>query len=279
MSSLEYSNAAKNILNRFYSVEVMLYVEGDDDIPFWEYMFSKFSQHHVKVQQVGGKKNLEKYADDVFSNRVKALIAMDSDLSIFEDEIAHPNIIKTYGYSIENTLIFEETIQGVIRTIGRLSRKSITIDECREWLDKVNVAILPLLIGAIKNEQDSSGVSVYGDNACKFLKGQKTPELCSNKISNHLERIGFDILDDKAREIEADILSKIDRPIYLLNGHFLFSALLSFVSNTIRKIRSKVSISNESLFGSLLLAFESAFGEDHPHYAHYRNCISGVSIT
>ncbi len=61
MAKLEYSVGAKNVLTRFYRVDKMLYVEGDDDVPFWEFMFEKFADFNVEVQEVGGKEELRKY--------------------------------------------------------------------------------------------------------------------------------------------------------------------------------------------------------------------------
>ncbi len=279
MDSLEYSDQAKNVLNRFYNVEIMLYVEGDEDVPFWEFMFSRFSEHKVKVQKVGGKNNFKSYIDDVFSGKINAIIAMDSDLSCFVDEMQHPNIIKTYGYSVENTLIYKETIQSVIRSIGKLSRKEIPVEDCGSWLEKVGELSCPLLMCAIKNEKESCGLSVFGDNAFRFLKGKKTPELCTNKISAHIDGLGLSFSEEEVLIIKEELQTKVDSPTDLVNGHFLFSALLSFVSNTIRKIRSKVSISNESLYGALVLAFESTFNEGHPHYSHYQSSVSSIVLT
>lgn len=44
MGELSYSNEANNLLNRFYGVEKILYVEGDDDIPFWEIILKSYPQ-------------------------------------------------------------------------------------------------------------------------------------------------------------------------------------------------------------------------------------------
>ncbi len=41
MDEFHYSSEAENILNRFYQAEIMVYVEGDDDICFWETYFQQ----------------------------------------------------------------------------------------------------------------------------------------------------------------------------------------------------------------------------------------------
>lgn len=38
---LVHSNEGSSVLNQFYGTRVVLYVEGDDDIPFWNELFSK----------------------------------------------------------------------------------------------------------------------------------------------------------------------------------------------------------------------------------------------
>lgn len=42
-NSLEHSDAGVSVLNLFNESRVMIYVEGDDDIPFWNHLFKKFA--------------------------------------------------------------------------------------------------------------------------------------------------------------------------------------------------------------------------------------------
>jgi hypothetical protein len=98
MVDFSYSTEAKNVLNKFYRVEKILYVEGDDDIPFWECVFDKLSPFSVKVKEAGGKSEAKKYAAEIVTGAADYLVAMDADYDklFFQDD--HPNVIYTYGY-------------------------------------------------------------------------------------------------------------------------------------------------------------------------------------
>src|SRR5688572_12199253 len=99
MDDLEYSIDAKNVLNDFHEVDLMFYVEGDDDVPFWEFMVGKFSRLSFKVESVGGKSNLKRYVDDIFDEKINGVAGLDLDFSIFDKIKIHPRIVRTYGYS------------------------------------------------------------------------------------------------------------------------------------------------------------------------------------
>jgi hypothetical protein len=279
MPKLEYSIEASNVINRFYGADVMLCVEGDDDVPFWEFLFMKFSNLSVKVRQVGGKPNLEPYIQEIFKGKLNSIVAMDADYSLFEKEIMHPNILKTYGYSIENTIISVESLKDVIRSIGKIPRGDMSIKECPKWIDDINSKIESLVIFDLENHIKGHGISIVGDNCSRFLKSKSSPKICEKKVSSFIEKLGFDISDEDVERIRNKVLEKYNNFTDIVRGHFLFSTALSFVTKTIKKTGSKVSVSKEAMFGALLLAFEKAFDGKHPHYAHYETLIVNVDIT
>lgn len=47
MPSLDYSLEALNLLNAFHQVDKVVYVEGQDDVPFWEFLFKKFTNLNI----------------------------------------------------------------------------------------------------------------------------------------------------------------------------------------------------------------------------------------
>ena len=75
MADLTYSADAHNVLSKFYNADKMVYVEGDDDVLFWEFIFNKFSNFKVKVQGVGGKPELEKYIKRICDGEINSIAA------------------------------------------------------------------------------------------------------------------------------------------------------------------------------------------------------------
>lgn len=53
MPSLDYSLEALNLLNAFHQVDKVVYVEGQDDVPFWEFLFKKFTNLNIYIEDVG----------------------------------------------------------------------------------------------------------------------------------------------------------------------------------------------------------------------------------
>ena len=278
MPSLEYSDNAINTINLFHRVDVMAYVEGDDDVTFWEYILGEFSDLSFKVQEVGGKPELQKYIDGVFNGKLSCVVAMDSDYSVFGENYMHENILITPGYSIENTLISAETIRDMVRSLGSISKREIPLDDCAVWLNEFEEKVEPLVLHDIENHIRNLGVSVVGDNCDRFFENKSSFRVCDQKVSLYLEGIGFQLSNEKETEIKRVLVENNVEIKEIVRGHFIFSAVWRFVSTMIRKIRSKISISKQALFGALLLAFERIFDDSHPHYNHYQNVVVGINI-
>ncbi len=104
MASLEHSVEAKNVTNKFYQVDKMIYVEGQDDIIFWDIILKEFAQFTFKIEKAGGKEELEKYIEEIKSGVASYFVARDSDYDeiLGFDEVK--GVIRTYGHSIENTI-------------------------------------------------------------------------------------------------------------------------------------------------------------------------------
>lgn len=56
LNKLEHSNEGSSVLNQFYGTRVVLYVEGDDDIPFWNELFKRYAPvNFFTLEQTHGK--------------------------------------------------------------------------------------------------------------------------------------------------------------------------------------------------------------------------------
>ena len=269
MDSFYYSEDARDIVHLFYQADVMVYVEGEDDVPFWEFLFDSLVKYKVEVQDVGGSKELLKYIDDINDGKLQGLIACDSDFEVLKNDLSNSNIIKTYGYSIENTLICESTILKVVKSIGKLSVKNTPNQKLKEWFRLFNNSIEQLILYDIYNEINELGISVVGDNCSRFFKSKNTYEICEFKIDEFIKNISFSVYDNEYDSIRALINGVSRNSTDFIRGHFLFSAVSRFISVTIKQINSKVSISNDALFGAFLLAFENSFDPQHKHYKYY----------
>ncbi len=274
MAELEYSTEARNILNLFYGVENIVYVEGEDDIAFWEHLFEKLSSIKIKAEEAGGKDKLQARIEEIREGSANYCVAMDSDFDWQHDVVSHPQIFSTFGYSMENTIISDSSLQRLISRVARVSMHQVEKEKCQEWLSNLEDEMYSLILADAVNRQQSLGNTVIPGNCDRFLVSKNSCNLSSRKITSHLGALSINIDDEFkeafARKMDKRGLSVVD----VLRGHFLISAAFRFVKDYVARLKTVTSISREMLFGSLMLAFEVSFDENHKHYEYYRMIFS-----
>lgn len=279
MTDFSYSTDAETIMNRFYGVDIMVYVEGQDDIPFWEFMFNKFTSISIEVQEVGSCSALEPYMQKIFSNQINAIVACDMDFSAFRDDtFEHNNIIKTFGYSIENSLLHVDNIYKAIKVIGRLPSKIARKDDVTAWLDPFYLQLEHLIRMDVFNEVNALGVSVVGDNCTRLMKSKVSCELCSDKLEQYIAQIVPNLTGYNNEVIENLISDTGLETKQLLRGHFLFSAVAKFVKSFIKSKGLNMSLSNDALYSAFILSLESTFTESNNEFHYYKETLEGLTI-
>lgn len=243
MSEFSWSANALNVLNQFHEVEFIVFVEGQDDVPFWDIIISYFTTKKFNVKPAGEKSTLKKYLHErtLDSNY---LIAMDSDYDQLNGDLNNQEVMLTYGYSIENTLITPSVIQDLIATHSRIQKSNVEIDSVKKWIDDFEVVIEALLAADILNrEQKITDRQIIPDNASRFYEGNALfPQ--ADKINTYLVQHGFDLDDLSCREkLQHFTIFEITK------GHFVFSAVFKFIKKQVDSYRgNSVSISNESFY-------------------------------
>lgn len=282
MDDFDYSTEAKNVKNQFYGVEKLVYVEGDDDVPFWEFVFEKLADFTVEVGSVGGKAGLKKHIEPIVSNTAEYLVAMDSDFDHFIEAEKHPNIISTYGHSIENTLINNKTIYRIIKNVAKLSIKEVPKKSYELWLKNLNETIKPLVLLDLINDTEGLGFKIFPEhfnNNNTFMKSKNSCEFCKDKINNHIEQLSIKVSKKKLKEKEKLLDEKGLNYYDIFRGHFFISAVIKFIKVQVKKFKKNASISLEMLYSNLMTAFEIIFDEKHPHYEHYRKQILLINLS
>ncbi len=279
MAELIYSDDAENVLCRFYGVKTIVYVEGKDDIPFWEHIFETFAKYSVQVHDAGGVSEIQKYIDRIESGKINAVIACDADFSYADKFPDHKNILRSYGYSIENSMICISSLKKIIRSVGRVPLKNIDENEISIWFKQFGDATNTLVVHDIANHILQEGKVVTGDNCTRFMKSAKSSEVCPKKVQEYLDGIDLKISNKLRKSIATSLENSNRNEFDLLRGHFLFSASLKFVVSKIKQLGKNVSISNDSFFGSLFIAFESVFNNNHEHYNYYRDIVRNTDIS
>ncbi len=247
MAELNYSSQALNTLDRFHRAKYIVYVEGDDDRPFWREIFRIAGIEDVYLKVAEGRSEIEKYEKLIVENSVNIVVARDSDYTnLFANQIDHPRIIYTYGYSIENTLYSPRNIAVAISILSRSAEEDV--EKVKDWLAEFVSEIRPLLIHDIANELFGKGTQILGNNCTRFLKSGSSVAVSRTKIDTYLETVQEQFTDEELETV-TNLLDEYSREhVFLVRGHFLSNAIINFV----KKESRLSSMSQDMLFGQML---------------------------
>ncbi|MBP4051010.1 DUF4435 domain-containing protein [Chromobacterium violaceum] len=266
MDSIEYSNDAVNVRSAFFEAECMVFVEGDEDIFFWETIFKEFPMK-VKIESVGGAPQLDIYIYKIYKGEINAIAARDSDHLKYK--LHHKNIIYTKGYSIENTIYTAETIRGVART--SLRYQPLKISDVSKWLINLETDMKELIALDRLNFQLKKGVKFFPEKCQKLMLNGRNGELCPqkiNEISNNA-RIAIGVNDSAMEKVKQSV--RIEN----LRGHFLASSVLSYISNLAKKLSIKITMDSSLLYAAALSYMDSKWSQ-HSHYSYYTAKLSKI---
>ncbi len=275
MDELEYAIEAKNILDEFYEVDKILYVEGVEDKAFWGTLFENYYSGNVEIIEVSGIENLKIYVEQIENGQLSnAFVACDQDYNLFFNKIWHNNVICTYGHSIENSLIYMESVVDLVRGYAKFYKKELIRNRYEEWIDHFHCHIIDLIYCDIYNEKNKLGFSVLNHACERYFTSKKSFYISPDSISEHISSF-FDV--DSMNEIrcEMDGLQEIIREKFI-RGHFLFSAAMRFVTVLSTELANKkISIAKDAFFASTLISFEKNLSL-HPHKDFYQNKIANL---
>jgi len=279
MNDFSFSDSALNVVPYFHDVKKMFYVEGKEDVEFWNILLDKFKYGcEVKVESVGGKPELKKRIKKLVSGDVDCLIGGDLDyLSFNEAYPVHDNLIYTYGHSIENTIYCPKVVCRSAIALGKLDRSAVNIKIIEQWLGLFYTSIEELVKYDIANDIFQKGHEVMPENCARFIDN-KSNSICSKKLTNYIQK------EKLSEKLNSNLSSvKLHDGKYLndfVRGHFLFSGILIFLKKFISTIKGKSNqpISNDGLYAVALLAFQNEFSPSHSQYNYYQGCFNNLKI-
>lgn len=272
-----HSDEALDVINYFHGVEVMLYVEGEDDVVFWEVVFEKTTDLSVKVESVDGVQELNKYIKKVIDDDIEGFVARDSDFTLLDDNYSsHPRVLSTFGHSIENSIVCPIVLNKVIKSHGRVSSSNLDPQKSQQWLDNFYGKFERFVVYDAYNDIHKLGNSILSDNCTSLMHNQTSCDPCDLKVTGLYHRVSQSMCIE-GFEITSKLQNAGRSDKDFVRGHFLFSGALKFVNHMISSLASKKKPSKDGFFGSSMLAFEAQFTTSHPHYNFYKNQIDALS--
>ncbi|MFC1871625.1 DUF4435 domain-containing protein [Chloroflexota bacterium] len=101
-------------INKYlFSPEILIWVEGIDDIPFY---VNGLERGTCKFLPAGGKEEIKKLINALVKENLPYVVILDGDYEVLENpKSINSRIINLRRYSIENYLLEEELIEAVCR--------------------------------------------------------------------------------------------------------------------------------------------------------------------
>lgn len=263
MNCLRWSPNALSIFHKFYHKDFIVYVEGDDDIIFWQHRIEltnpSASFETKKIIEADGmngtgKCELHKMSEDIIKNNItNTLVATDCDYNKFLSAIPkHRAIIYTYGHSIENSIYCPIALNDFLRI--RLRNASLDfIPQITEWYKNQLPHIAPLIILDILNEKYKMGLPIFpnGNCLCYLKHGGTSPDFDITKIRSKYEKFSCCF---QAKDIE-DVKVKISKSgdfRFIPRGHVVASAIRILLQHLIDKEHGDRSISDNCLYENFI---------------------------
>lgn len=243
-NKLEHSSQAISVLHQFYDAKVMLYVEGDDDIPFWDNMFKRYSPPgFYEIEQAHGKNGLKNYIEGVNNGTLRnVIVACDADYTTYFPNIKHSKkIVMTYGHSIENTMFCIPMINDYIKRLNN-STSDISND-IWNWLGQFYIDIMKLLPFDIINSCKELAEGSYKCLNYGFSYFAKGCKLDKSKIEEYIK--------DKINEVDLEMYNQVlgyckndERDTHkIVPGHFYADAVMKFIRSNV-----SVNLSNKAIY-------------------------------
>ena len=247
MDSLEYSVSALEAKSLFYNKDIVVYVEGKEDTLFWDYLF-EIGEVEAHIEDVGGNNEIEKYIDSIIDNNADFYVACDRDHSEFlEDKKSHSRILKTFGYSIENSMYNTVELEKVI---SKLCKQKLDISsELSTWTEEFSNSVYELIKLDVANHKFKKGISIFGDNCYPFLTNQNSHKICSVKTNTFIDKVKNHFSKEELEEVENLITQSKKDFWFMIKGHFITHAIMNLIKYYVKKnTGSSTSVTLDMLY-------------------------------
>lgn len=249
-ADLSYSLEALRVKAMFYGKKAMVYVEGEDDLSFWDPYFDRTI---FEIEQVGGCHNLDGYIQKLEDGEASYIVACDADYRSFcGSEYKSPLIVTTYGHSIENKMYCPYNLSELARKLSKSTNDYSQL--ILKWYEDFTNTVHPLLVREITNLTylpKAEKPVVFGDTCARYCKLSPCYELDNDRIQKFCEMNKAYFPDDELKKTEEAIASDGRSERDLIKGHFLtegvrrFMIFLSSQANTSGK---RENISKKDLY-------------------------------
>lgn len=272
---LEYSTDAENVRAKFLRAQVIVYVEGDDDVVFWGSLFESLSDIRVAVESCGGSPEVEKYAGQIKRGELVGIAARDSDHNrTLGRADSHPLLVYTHGYSIENCTLSRPIIEEISKLLTKRNPKAV--EKAKNLLDLFEAEIEELVVLDLMNEAQGLGISVLGDK-CERLAASSGARICPLKKESKVQEVMARTSTGAVALAEQSIKSAGVPVLSHVRGHFLMSWALRMLRSLKLPTGRQPNLTTDALFALAVSTFEKFLLGSHPSKIYYERVLADAS--
>lgn len=248
---MEFSRTSAGIIAKylFYN-EVVVWVEGRIDVPFYRHILSNM---YCRLEVAGGKQECLKLAAAIIEHNYPYIVIIDGDYDILEQRRSkHRRIILLYRYSVENYLLEANAITHVYCDYnGSNPSECILEPPIEEVLERLEEGLKGLVILDIAHNRANTDHKILPDSIEAVLDDSQSLKLSQERIKALEEQFRTLVNEDNIVEAERLLEEFLSHHRFcdILKGHFVFSIIRNRIIYGVGQLRGhKPNVDNDSLF-------------------------------
>ena len=214
--------------------EILVYVEGHTDIPFYEKVLQGYDCH---IKPRGGREECKKLVPLLSKDNLPFVIILDGDYEILvSTQSEHSRVILLDRYSFENYLFEEEPIEQFCRHRRPRANLERLVSRFREIVQNVEVQFKELIVLDVAHQHSHTGYEALPDRPQQFF-GRGPSDFQDSEIRGWCRQTAQSIEKQSIEDarILVDEFLKRHRLIDLLPGHFAFAIIRRLIIKTVNR--------------------------------------------
>ena len=241
---MEFIRSNSGIENRdlFYFPKILVYVEGHEDIPFYEEVLQNYD-YHLKAR--GGREECKKLVTPLVEKDLPYVVVLDGDYEILtRTRSKHRRVVWLHRYAFENYLFEEEPIKQFCRDRTHSEdslEEALASSEFTDFIENIEMKFKDLIILDVAHQRSKTGCKTFFRNSDRFFKTNFRDDQIQKQQAAAANSIDIESTNE-AKTLVEKFLEEQRRFIDILPGHFVFNIMKRFISNIVGK-----SVPNEEI--------------------------------
>lgn len=259
----EYSIEAEVAKAMYIEKDYTCFVEGKDDINFWQSILKKIGIKNLYLRELKGIDSEKVKAEEKIEKQLSKLKG-ENDYLIFLDKDFRKilgcylskdyNVVYTYGYSIENTICCKKVAKEILKSKLRVENHNFDlVNEINDYIEKKYYEIFEFEEGILvdilnrkkildlEDLEDYKPINVYLDSEHLILDKNL-------KIKKDKETEWKEFREKNFTIIEVEEIKKIiDNHVNFLRGHFLQHYFNKIIEKKLKEKKSS-NIRHDDIF-------------------------------